>query len=370
MLFQRKNWLRTGAGLALVLAASACSSSAATTTSGSGSSSQAPVSVTFAGPTLDPPSVSNITENVALTNGYFSQNGINATFKQTAGSPLTIAAIKSGSADFGFANMEVMATADAQGANLEMVCAMTFKFPGDIVASKNVTNISQLTDGKTIVAETAAGATDYNVIVAYLRSVGQDPDKVHFATTGAVSNSTEYLIGGRVNVTWLPEPEALLAEAKNPSLHNLVNTDQLYTAYPDYGGIIVTSKSYAQAHPDTVTRICKSIIEANRALVKSQSTLNTIVNKLLPGQYTATQLNEIYAAYQPAYGANGGISATSIANVQKVWQTYVDPKDAHNSNFSSFTQLVDPQYVQAAIKQLGGTVAGRGDTSVAAGGAT
>lgn len=367
----RRVWIRTAA-LAVALAfVSACSSNAGSSGS-EGSGSGSPTKIVFAGPTLVPPSVSNITESVAADGGYFKRNNLDVEFKQTAGSPLAVAALKSGSAQFAAANMSVLATSDAEGANLEMVCAFTFRFPGMVVANSKVTSVSQLADGKHIVGQTASGSTDYNVVVALARSQGLDASKIHFATTGNIANSAQYIIGGRIDATWLNFPSGLStiakAQEKGVKLHALVDPDALEAAYPDYGGVVLTSKPYADSHKDVVTRVCKSVIQANRALAADQSTLNNIVNKLLPGQYTQQQLDTIWAAYKSAYGANGGLNKEALEGMENTWKKYVNPEAANNKYFSSFSELVDPQFVQAAVKQLGGPITSQADAEVGGGG--
>lgn len=318
--------------------------------------------VTLAGPTLNPPQLSNITENVAYSDGYFAKNHLKVVFTQTAGSPLTVAAVESGSAQFGASNIDVVADADAKGAHIEDVGTFNFAFPGEIIASPKVTSLQQL--GTVPIAIDAIGATSQIDIIAYAKAHGMNTTSFHWSPTGTPEKAAQYVIGGEATVTWCPLSICVVLMHKDPHLHTLANFAQLGKVVNGYGTVILTTKHYANSHKKVEQEFTTAIVEANRALWHSERTFALLGDTLLPGQYTPRMLKETYKAYRSSYGINGGFVPKVTSASYAMWEKYVDPTGAKSASFTGFGTLMDPSYAMKAVKHLG-VIKGWPDTKFA-----
>ena len=364
----RAKWLAvtTGALLAGVTLA-ACGSSGGSTpntssgdsSGGGGSPEQSTTSVTLASSTqvTDPINMPGLGTAVAIKDGIFKQENIDLKVSITTGSPQTLAAVKSGSAQFGAVPLDVILSANAQGADIVVVGGQAISYPSVIVAQKNITDFSQL-KGKTI-AITSVGASSQTSVVAYAQSLGFKQSDFKFAPTRSVAGMQQELVGGQASASYLNSGDAAAFLAKyGDKVHILVPADVFGKVFADYGSAIFTTGAYAKAHPDVVTDFMKAQIQGNRKVAKDDGYFQQFVDKTNPGRFDANVMKNIVAAYQPTLGVNGGIAPDEIQADYEYWQKYVAANGGKDSDFTSWQSMFDPQYVQKAVTQLGGIMTG------------
>ena len=308
------------------------------------------VSVTLLSSAFDPPAVQSFWYIGAL-DGIFQAHGLDVHPQQSPGSPASIAAVVSGKAQFASVNLNTFASAAAQGLPAKGVMIGNFDTPGAVLSNADIHNVSDLATGT--IATASLGSQEYTIVSSYLRIKGIDTSKVQWVATSGSANSLQALIAHRVDAAWFDMTTVLKALDMDPKLKILISPEELSQNTPIGTGLVVVTNAYAAAHPDVVENFVAASIESCRKLVQDKSYFMAIANKWLPGIYRQDQLDQLYEAYRPAYGVNGGILLSVLADSLEQWKRTINPTAAHNPYFSSIDQIVDTKFIANSLKKLG-----------------
>jgi ABC-type nitrate/sulfonate/bicarbonate transport system substrate-binding protein len=341
------------ATLVLAVAVSATLGLAACGSSGGDSSSSSSVqSVDLLSAQGAEASLSNFQTYLLDKAGIDAQNKLNITVKG-ATSAQASAALVSGSEHFQVSAYAATASAIAQGLPLEIVGISNLGLDAVIVAKSSIASVSDLA-GKTMVAA-ALGNTSQTDVIGYANATHQvDPNKIKWVVSGSTANSVQYLVAGRADAAWAPLDSVVGVLAKHPELHIIVDNQQLTTAVPAIGAVVVTTKAYAKDHHDLLVNLMTSFMQANRKVYESESYFDQqAANAFPPGTYTADQLHQLYQVLRPKYAVNGGFDKTLIDGSYQIWSTAIDPKDAAKASFTNGEGIIDTSYTAEALKKIG-----------------
>ena len=291
--------------------------------------------------------------------GIDQKNGLNITVK-TATSTQSSAALMSGAQHFAASAFGATANAVAAGLPLKIVAAWGLHGPREIVAAKNITSVSQL-QGKPFCI-TSIGNDSQTGVVEYWKKNGMDPSGLHWVVSGTPANSLSYASINRCAATAATADSAEQYVAAHPNLHILVNAQQWVQSIPDLGGVLVTTDSYIKSDPQVIQSMVTAIIEASRESYGSQATFNSLAQKAFPaGFFSPSLLNRLYGIFRPDMAVNGGMTQSVLQSSYNSWKQYVADPSAEKTQVTGYAQIVDPEFVQAALKKLG-RVSGTDDT--------
>jgi ABC-type nitrate/sulfonate/bicarbonate transport system substrate-binding protein len=307
-------------------------------------------SVTLVGSTVNPPSVSNIYYLAALE-GHFQKHGLDVHLQQSGGSPSSLAAAISGRAEFASINLITLANAAAEGVKAKAVVTGNFDFPGVIISQPSIKSIKDL-EGKTMAAS-AVGSIEYTVPRAYLTKHGVNVDKINWVATGQTANSAQALAANQVAAAWIVVSSAIQLLTHSPQLKILVPAEILSKESPSSGGIVCVTDKLAQSKPDLIQTFVDAVIESNRRMYTERAFFDSVLAKRFPGIYTPAQADELYAAYRPSWGVNGGLELSVLDDVLESWKTRINPARAKNPYFSKVEDLVDTRFARAALEKVG-----------------
>ena len=355
---------------ALVAAAvgltAACSSGPASTAAAggqSGAASQASAAAPGSGSVLNEdllsaggstPTIFNFATYVvsgASGAGIDQKNGLNITIK-TATSTQSSAALMSGAQHFAASAFGATANAVAAGLPLKIVAAWGLHGPREIVAAKNITSVSQL-QGKPFCI-TSIGNDSQTGVIEYWKKNGMDPSGLHWVVSGTPANSLSYASINRCAATAATADSAEQYVAAHPNLHILVDAQQWVQSIPDLGGVLVTTDSYIKSDPQVIQSMVTAIIEASRESYGSQATFEGLAQKAFPaGFFSPSLLNRLYGIFRPDMAVNGGMTQSVLQSSYNSWKQYVANPSAEKTQVTGYAQIVDPEFVQAALKKLG-----------------
>jgi ABC-type nitrate/sulfonate/bicarbonate transport system substrate-binding protein len=226
-----------------------------------------------------------------------------------------------------------------------------FDTPGAVVSQAGIANASDLAT-KTI-ATASLGSQEYTILTSYLHIKGVDTSKMQWVATGGSANSLQALLAHRVDAAWFDMTTVLKALDLDPKLKILISPEELSQTAPIGTGLVVVTNAFISAHPDLVQKFVTASIESCRQLVQNKAYFSAIADKWLPGIYKPAQLDELYEAYRPAYGVNGGMIMPVLADSLDEWKRTINPTRANNPYFSTIDQIIDTRFAAAALKELG-----------------
>ena len=306
--------------------------------------------VTLVGPTVNPPSVSNIFYLAAM-DGYFQKYGLDVEVQQANGSPASLAAIVSGRSDFTFINLVALANAAAEGVKAKLVVCQNSIYPDMMISQPDIGSVHDL-EGK-VVGITALGATDDVVAKSYLSKQGVNIDKINWAALREPHVVLQALISNQIAAAVVNGALTVDVLSRDPKLKTLVDARPLADSAPITGAIAVVTDSFAQSKPQIVQAFVSATVEVMRGLYNDRSLFDKVVNKNFPGIYTPQQIGKLYEIYRPLWGVNGGLNFPIFGKVLEDWKTSINANRAKNPYFSKAEDLVDERFAHAALSKLG-----------------
>lgn len=297
------------------------------------------------GHSSSPPHIEEITPYVAVERGFFKKYGLDVEIVEFRGDAIHTKALISGDVD---ATTNLGATSGivsaAQGAKLKLWIVTNPITPYHFVARKEAGATLQALVGKSV-AVSGIGAISYHIPRIVLERSGVDPEKLKYIVAGSPSDRFKALLSGRVDATVVTLTETAKL-ANYPEIVDLVNVPKIVPEIPyDFG---MAREDFIQKHPDTMLKLAKATMEANRWIAANKAGTVEITRKVVPDE-TAETLAKAYDMADPRlWGVNGDISEASynftVDFLKRVG--FVESPLAYDKFF-------ERRFVDQALKELG-----------------
>ena len=161
------------------------------------------------GSSLSPPSLDSITPCVAIEQGFFKRQGLDASINMGATEGIVSA---------------------AKGAKIKAWVAPQPVTPYHFVARKQVTSTLAGLVGKNI-AVSEVGAISYHIPRIVLQRSGLDPDQAQYVAVGSPADRFKALVVGKVDATMVTNLQAAKLE-KYPEIVNLLHVSTIAPEIP------------------------------------------------------------------------------------------------------------------------------------------
>jgi NitT/TauT family transport system substrate-binding protein len=284
-------------------------------------------------------------EYVALSQGFFKEEGLDVDLQTTAGGDKTMTAILSGTVDIGLVGSETSIYVQQQG------------------ASDPVINFAQLTqtDGTFLVSRKPVKAFDWNSLKGVtflgqrkggmpqmageftLKKHGIDPHKdTNLIQNVEFANIPSAFASGTGDYVQLFEPQASIFEKEGKGY--VVASFGKESGHLPYT-VFMAKKSYIDKHKDSVQKFTNAIQKAQK-WVESKS-VDEVAAAVLP--YFPNTDKEIVKSVVKRYKEQGSYATDPIIdegewnNLQDVMQTAGELKER-----ASYAKLVDNQFAEKA----------------------
>jgi ABC-type nitrate/sulfonate/bicarbonate transport system substrate-binding protein len=293
-----------------------------------------------------PPSMHNLFMQVAVEEGFFKKNGIEVQdFMEIRAGTLATQALSSGKIDVTETDVEgVLNAASAGGFGGVAVSAPAQHLSYVVAVAKEIQSFKDLV-GKPI-AISRPGAISQVLMFPFLDREKIDRKSIVWVSIGGASERRLSLLGGRVKAALLHLDFALQAE-RDGQVHRL---DTVANANPDYPHeLLVVRKELAEQHPEVVTAIVRSVIEACRFIATHRERTIEIYEKHTGDKDPAlagTAYDALIAI--KAYGVNGGMTRKGLDAALKL--------AVENGSISEplpIKNWADFRFQDEAVKQLG-----------------
>jgi NitT/TauT family transport system substrate-binding protein len=306
--------------------------------------------VTLVSSSVSPPNISNIYYYAARDGKFMEKHGLKLNLQQSGGSPNSLAAIKSGTAQFASINFNTLANAAANGDKLKLVVSGNFAFPGALLATKKITDVKQLATAK--VGTTQLGAMDQTVAMGIMKAKSIDTSKIEWVATQNTGFGIQYLTSGRIDAQYMSANDVVQA-LRNPNVHILVDAKEAQETSPNSGGTVVVTQDFLAKNPKTVQAFVSAVIEGNRYVSQSLDNYKTIGKPIMGDVYSDDDYKVLFDQYAPSFGVNGGLPLKYFNNMMAVWKDAINPEKANNPYFQKPADLMDFRFAGVSLKQLG-----------------
>ena len=297
------------------------------------------------GSSLSPPSLESISPYVAIEKGIFKKYGLDAEVVEFRGDATHVKALLSGDIDISInmgATEGIVSAAKKAPIRLWVVANPTT--PYHFVARKEAGTTLQALIGKSV-AVSGIGAISYHIPRIVLERSGVDPEKLKYVAVGSPADRFKALVAGKVDATVVTNTEVAKL-ANYPDIIDLVNVPKVVPEIPYEFGM--ARQDYIQKNSDTLYKLAKAIIEANRWIVANKAGTVEVARKILPEE-SPEVLNKTYDLADPRlWGVNGDITEAAYNYTADFLK-----KVGYLETPLPYNQFFDRRFVDRALKELG-----------------
>jgi len=297
------------------------------------------------GSSLSPPSLESITPYVAIEKGFFKKYGVEAEVVEFRGDATHVKALLSGDIDVTInmgATEGIVSASKKAPIRLWVVCNPTT--PYHFVARREAGTTLQALVGKSV-AVSGIGAISYHIPRIVLERSGIDPEKFKYVAVGSPADRFKALVAGKIDATVVTNTEVAKL-ASYPEIIDLVNVPQVVPEIPYEFGM--AREDYIQKNADTLYKLAKGIIEANRWIVANKAGTVEVAKKILPEESVEVLSKTYDLADKRLWGVNGDISEASYNYTAEFLK-----KVGYLETPLPYKQFFDRRFVDRALKELG-----------------
>jgi ABC-type nitrate/sulfonate/bicarbonate transport system substrate-binding protein len=283
---------------------------------------------------------------VAQAEGYFSQEALTVTTEGLSSGVQAVQSVLSGDSDIGGSSIEPVLSGAAKG-GLQIIGSYADRLPVVVETQSSITKPADLKGKALGIQPNGVGA--FREIMTRMTYQGaglsqSDVTYVGVPDTGYVTA----LLTHRIDSAVLQQEQSVDAEAKDPSLHVLVD---LYRTMPRYFyGTYFVKSDWLQAHRDVAVRYLTAITKAHRFIYGNRAKAIADI-----AQATGFPAGEVSTAYgrlivkDGVFPVNQGLQSDRIQfTLGKMTQLGLLPTGA-----PSLGKVVDRGPINAAVQNLG-----------------
>jgi len=292
-----------------------------------------------------PPILDSITPYVAVEAGIFKKYGLDVEMVEFRGDVVLTTALVAGDvnvcSNVGATSAIVSAS---KGAKLRLWMVPQPVTPYHFIARKEAGTTIRALEGK-IVAVSGIGAISHHIPRMIMERNGVDPEKLKYVVVGSNADRFRAVVAGKVDATLVSSIE--LAKMDNyPEIIDLVNVAKVLPEIPFT--FSMAREDFIQKEPETMYRLAKAMIEANRWIAANKAGTVQIAAKVIPDEKPEI-LSKAYDSADPhLWGANGDISPAA-------YKFTVDflLKVGYMTESPPYDKFFDRRFVDRAVKELG-----------------
>jgi ABC-type nitrate/sulfonate/bicarbonate transport system substrate-binding protein len=290
-----------------------------------------------------PPSMHTLYMRVAQEEGIYKRNGLDVDeiISLTSG-PLMTQALASGHIDVGDTDAEGVLNAVASGFGLAVVAAPSQHLSYVVMVQPDIKTLKDLAGQPFAISR--PGAQSQYLLFPLLDEAGVAHGAVSWIPIGGPSQRRLALVNNRVKGALLHLDYALAAKRDS----NVVELDRVARDNPDYPHqMLVVRKELIESHPDVVTAVTRSIIEACRFMVANRERTVDIYMKA-SGETDRNLVNAGYDALLAihGFGVNGGMTRKGLEIATK----FAVENGAKSLPIESWS---DFRFQEGALQQIG-----------------
>ena len=296
------------------------------------------------GTSLSPPSSDVLTPYVAVERGFFGKHGLEVQVIAFRGGAINMKALLAGEVDVSVIGATDAIVSASKGAKVRLWMVPYPVVPFHLVARRDAAPTLHALVGKNL-AVSGIGTISYHIPRIVLQRSGVDPEKVKYVAVGSPADRFKALLAGKVDATLVTNMEAAKL-AQYPEIIDLVQVSKVVPEVPYEVG--AAKEEYIEKNPETMHRLAKALLEANRWIAANRAGTVEVAAKVLKEEAPEV-LGRAYDLADPRHwGVNGDISEAAYNYTVEFLLKVGYLKDP-----VPFEKLFDRRFVDRALKDLG-----------------
>jgi len=291
--------------------------------------------------------VPNSVMDLAVTLGYFEDEGVEVELVRVQQTPSAVAALQAGDGDM--ANISVDAALQLVARDqmqLKAVLSPNKSLPFLIAAKDSIASPADLV-GKSF-GVGRVGSLDHSLSSSVLRSQGVDPEQIDFVAIGQPNVRGQALAAGQIDATtmsigvWMSLPD-------KTGLRVLVDQSDYYAGAPVVNKVNVVTDAVLADKADQVAAVTRAIVKASRDFAADPGAWVDAMVEARPDVERAT-LEALAESFVASWSVNGGLNREELENT--VAWTYEGP-DFQDLRRVELDEWVDFSIVEGVLDEVG-----------------
>jgi NitT/TauT family transport system substrate-binding protein len=282
----------------------------------------------------------------AKSAGLFEKAGLAVETTDMVDDTTAVQALIGGQFDMLYTGAGTGMTAISRGADIKLVMSFAPWVDYLFLAPKGLNSLKEM-EGK-VLGVSKVGSLSHLAPVLALQREGVDVSKIRIVAIGNDAVRGQALAAGTINGAVLNGINAAQTLAAKPELHVIYNVGAVFR--DSFMSTAVFARGAAiRDNPKAVGAAVKALIQASRDL---QSNKRVAVEQAkrsgLPEPVSQATYDLLLGADVPYYGVDGGVNRKAVESTVQLL------KEGNSlEKTPSFEEIVDPQFVNQALKDLG-----------------
>ena len=287
------------------------------------------------------------TASLALQEGYFQREGLDVEIDHVTGTPAVITAMRSGDIDVGLVNSsDVMRLQAEQTLDLHVIGSPNGRNFWMIIARDSVGSLADLRGQSYGISR--VGSEDHSLALTVLAAKGIDRSEINFTVLGVPNIRVQALVANQISAT-TTTVGTWVTIRNQPGLKVLVDADEFWNTAPLMTNVSAVTGSVMRDKSEALRRYTRAMLQAARDYAQSKDLWVRDMGKLRP-DIQPTELADLWDQVKSAWAVNGQLNLSTFQKTADYLYATDDFKDVPRIEVTAW---VDPQFVDAALAQLG-----------------
>jgi NitT/TauT family transport system substrate-binding protein len=285
--------------------------------------------------------------SLAAQQGFFQREGLDAEILDVNGTPSIITAMRSGDVDVGIINSSDVIKLEAQKTlEMRVIGSPNGRNFWMVVSRDDVSTLADLRGRAYAISR--VGSEDHSLALTVLTAKGIDRSEINFVALGIPTIRVQALVANQIAATtttvgtWVTIQHA-------PGVKVLVQPDDFWNTAPLMSNVSAVTVGVARDKTEALRRYSRAMVQTARYYAQHKEDWVRDMSKLRP-DIQSSDLGDLWDQFKSAWAVNGQLN---MATFQKTADYLYATDDFKEVPKIEVTEWVDPQYVDAALGQLG-----------------
>jgi len=285
--------------------------------------------------------------SLAAQQGFFTREGLDAEIESVNGTPAIITAMRSGDVDVGIINSsDVIKLEAAKTLEMRVIGSPNGRNFWMIVSRDTIATPSDLR--KASYAISRVGSEDHALAQTVLRAKGIDSSEMTYLALGMPTIRVQALVANQIQAT-TTTVGTWITIRNQPGVKVLVSPDEFWTTAPLMSNVSAVTTTVLKDKPEALRRYTVAMLQTARYYAQHKTEWVRDMGTLRP-DIQPDDLSELWDQFPSAWAVNGQLNVDTF---QKTSDYLYATDDFSSVPRIPVTEWVDPEFVDAALSQLG-----------------
>lgn len=198
--------------------------------------------------------------------GCWADEGLDVTWLPVHGGVAAMQAVLDGRVDVSYGGLGPVLRFRSEGKPVRIIVSMARGLAQNLIVQRRITSVEQLRGASW--ALDGFGALSHHMARLLVRALGIAEGEIKWEAVGPPPERIARLLAGTIDVSLIRVEEAISLDLGTANeLHNLLGFADLKRLVPvQPHGVLATTETYEQSHPEHLQRLATGMIRASRAL--------------------------------------------------------------------------------------------------------